>query len=403
MRYGIAVLAIFAIIGMSGCDDFFVPTCQEQDNCTTTTITTTTGTGTDTGSDRAAAAGTGASAVRSDADIVAGDSSASSQVFVANAITGDIGIFRLSAGEIESAGGLTLTQSSPPVAVSATPDGKWLFAATSSGTILDFPVFSGELSAEGEQGQVAATVPHPVSMSIDPSGKLLFVVSSDPSTLYVFHVDSTGSSPSLLPVSTQSPIALDSGVPTQVLVAPEDRYLAVTLGVGGMDLFPLNVEDGALGGRTHILPLHSGAEDTSVTFDGSSRYLYAAESGAGIRAFSIAGRNGVTELSGSPFGAGFGTPSSVVADSANGALYAAYPGSGKIVAYGIASDGTLNAIATADYTPVGSATALSLDATGRFLLMVAGNTSSPLQAFAIDSVNPGKLVAMASGPSGAVH
>ena len=177
----------------------------------------------------------------------------------------------------------------------------------------------------------------------------------------------------------------------QVFTTPDNQHLFVGLGTGGVDAFALNAGSALVQNRVHIASLQPGANrDTAITGDNTSRYLYVAESGAGIRVLTINGGS-FANVPGSPFGPQLGAPSSLIVDPANSALYAVYSRSNLIAGYAIGSDGALTAVSRTPFSTTGSPTALSLDASGRYLVALAGGVAPGAQVFSFSETAPGNL------------
>ena len=76
-----------------------------------------------------------------------------------------------------------------PTAVSAAPNGNVLYVATASGPIVAYTIGTDGTPQVENGGKTLASVQDPTGMSMDRSGKLLFVISSSSPKLYIFQVD----------------------------------------------------------------------------------------------------------------------------------------------------------------------------------------------------------------------
>jgi 6-phosphogluconolactonase (cycloisomerase 2 family) len=286
---------------------------------------------------------------------------------VANANTGTVGTFSVASGNVSGVAQSTVNAPAMPTAIAATPSGKFLYLATSEGSVyLDSIASNGNLQA-GNQGNPVANMKQPTWMSIDRSGKWLFIASSSSGGVQEFQIDgATGALHSVSP----SPV-LDPGTPTEIYLTPDDQQLFVALGKGGVDAFPFDAATGAVGTRQHIAPLHTNSADNVLTSDSASRNLYVSEANTGIRAFSIGGGATLQEISGSPFGSPQSVPTSMVMQSSTGYLVAANSAANSIIQYSIAADGALTVVSRSSSTADSSPAALILDNNGSNVLSVS--------------------------------
>ena len=386
----IGVVAVF--LGIAGCRGFFVPLCQEYNDCTSTTTTGTTGT-TSTTSTTATTGTTGTTATTSTTATtgttsttsttamtgttsttsttgspIAPSASNSSFVYVSNANNGTIGTFAVASGKVSSVAQSTVNAPASPTAIAGTPSGKFLYLATSDGAVyLNTIAINGNLKA-GNNGNPVAKVTQPTWMSMDRTGRWLFVASSAAGDVQEFQIDAaTGALHSV----SQSP-ALDPGNPTEVYLTPDNQKLFVPLGKGGVDGFPFDPATGAVGTRQHIAPLHGGnSADNVLTSDSASRDLYVGEANTGIRAFSIGGSATLQEISGSPFGSPQGVPTSMVVEASSGDVVAANSAANAVTQYSIAADGALTVVSRTASSADSSPAALILGKNGRNVLSIS--------------------------------
>jgi 6-phosphogluconolactonase (cycloisomerase 2 family) len=254
-----------------------------------------------------------------------------------------------------------------PTAIAGTPNGKFLYLATSDGAVyLDTIASNGNLQA-GNNGNAVANVTQPTWMSMDRTGKWLFIASSAAGGVQEFQIDATTGA---LHSVAQS-LALDSGKPTEVYVTPDDQKLFVALGQGGVDGFPFDAATGTVGIRQHIAPLHTSSADNVLTSDSASRNLYISEANTGIRAFSIGGGATLQEISSSPFGSPQSVPTSMVMEASSGDLVTANSATNTITQYSIAAGGALTVVSRSSSPTDTSPTALILDENGRDVLSIS--------------------------------
>jgi 6-phosphogluconolactonase len=244
--------------------------------------------------------------------------------------------------------------------------------ATAEGSI-----FADAMDTDGNlqpanHGQPVANVSSPAILATDQSGKLLLVVSAAPA-LTVFRINMANGT---LQPSPQGAIALDAGTPRQLYITPNDGYVFVALGSGGVYGFALYPQEGTLQNRIHIAPVNGGeSQDNDVASNSDATLLFIGEKGAGIRVLKIGASGATTEVSGSPFASQFGTASSLVASAGNSKLYAAYPAANKLATYSIAGSGALTLASAMPFSPAPSSTALSLDAAGTHVLALTNRAT----------------------------
>ncbi|MHB1936512.1 MAG: lactonase family protein [Acidobacteriaceae bacterium] len=391
-RRGTVLGMAAVILSLTGCSGFFVPLCVEYNTCTSTTTTTATTSTTGTTSTTAttgttattattsttattgttattATTGTTSTTSTTGSPITPSDSSPSF-VYVANANNGTIGSFSVDSGKLTSVTKSTVAGPAFPTAIAATPSGKFLYLATSDGAVYLSTIASdGNLKA-GNRGNPVANVVQPTWMSMDRTGKWLFVASSIAKDMQEFQIDAaTGA---LHPVR-QAP-ALDPGKPAEVYVTPDNREMFVALGKGGVDALPFDAAAGTVGTRQHIAPLRPGTSgDNALTTDSGSKVLYVGEGNTGIRAFTIGAGATMQEIPGSPFGPGETTPTSLVVDRSNGKLFVANSAAHTMTEYSIADDGALAAVSSASSSIDSSPAALRLDKSGKYVVSTSKN------------------------------
>ena len=288
-----------------------------------------------------------------------------SYVYVANANNSTIDAFAIASGKLATVPSSTAAAPALPTAIAGTPNGKFLYLATSDGAIyLNTIASAGNLEA-GNGGNPVATVVQPTWMSMDRMGKWLFVASSSTKDMREFQIDAVTGALHSVP---QGP-ALDPGRPTEAYMTPDNRELFVALGKGGVDAFPFDAATGTLGTRQHIAPLHGGlSADDALTTDSASRNLFVAEANAGIRVFAIGAGATLQEISGSPFGLAQKAATSLVVDRSSGNLFVASSASNTIAEYSIASDGALAVVSRKSSSTDSSPTALMLDKSGKYVV-----------------------------------
>lgn len=380
-----AIAFALGLLGVTGCGNkFFIPECQAYNTCPTTTCTTGTTCTTTPGSGGAY----------------------SSFAYVANGNQGTLAGFPIPSTTFTSLTGSSYTLGTPPSALAATPSGKLLYVATSAGSIFVYVINANGTLVLGNSSQPVTSTLNPTWMSIDPKGNWLFLVSNSSPQLLVFQINPANG---VLTQTSQGTILLDSGTgnPTQVYVTPNDKNVYVGLGISGMDGFQFDSINGTLSNHIHLRTLiNGGSADNTIASDNNSSYLFVGEAGSGVRVLSIGSNGTVNEISGSPFHqSGLGAssqlgPISIVVDKTNTYVYVAYRTSNEIIGYTMGTGGTLTALSSSPFQTGSGPDAMSLDPTGKYLLVTSLYGNPDLEVFSFDATVAGKLDSVVSTPTG---
>ncbi len=370
---GILFLACLPVMTGCGSGKFFIPSCQENNSC-----------------------GGGG-----------GSTTYSSYAYVANATAvvsgaqGTLAGFGIPTNAFTSLTGTSYALGTTPSALAATPNGNFLYVATLGGSIFVYTIGSkGALTIGNSSSPVAQTLT-PAGLTVDPSGKWLFLISSSISALLEYQIDTTTGTLTQVGPSTGTP--LNPGSPTQattqVYVTPNDQNVYVGLSTGGLNAFAFNSSTGALSNQLHYGTRTAGTSDNAIAADNKSAFLFVGEAGSGIRAFKIGAGAALTEVSGSPFQSQLG-PASIVVDPTNAYVYVANRTANVITGYTLASSGALTALASSPYQTGSGPSAMSLDSTGKYLLVTCVNGNPDLQVFSFDATSGGKLDSVATAATG---
>lgn len=363
LLWGIAAVLAIAAIPMTGCKGFFIPVCQANNDCPTST-TTGTDTGTGTGSARGGSFHAGTVAVSNSAP-------RQSVIYVADPARQRVQGFSVSSRGLAPMRPF-YTAGQTTVAVALSMKTHLLFRATREGVIYIDRIENDGAPAPENRQQAAALVGHPSALAIDGTKNLLFVASSDPASLRVFHVDSKRGT---LQPSAQDAISLGPWDPVQMALTLNGQNVFIALGKGGVDGFRIGT-NGTLNGRIHISPTDPGvSQDNALAFDREGKYLFVGERGAGIRAFSLQPDGALTGISGSPADGWATGPSALVVSSEDGVLYASYPSLKEIVAYRVGPTGDVTPLRVVSFSSAASSSALSLGIDGAHLFTLAQDGS----------------------------
>ncbi|MHB8301947.1 MAG: lactonase family protein [Acidobacteriaceae bacterium] len=363
---------------VTGCGGkFFVPLCQENNTCTTSGTTPTGGT------------------------TPSGSSTYSSYAYVANANLGTLAGFPVPTATFTSLTGSVYNLGTPPSALVATPKGRFLYVATSAGSVFVYVIdqANGSLTL-GNSGQPVTSTLNPTWMTVDRTGNWLFMVSNSSPQLLIFQIDRTDG---VLVQTSQGTIATSAGNPTQVYITPNDAHLYVGLGLGGTDAFLFDSANGTVSNQMHIRPLiNGGSSDNAIGSDNKSAFLFLGEAGTGIRVLTIASNGVLNEISGSPFTSNSELgPASILVDPTNTYVYVAYRTTNSIAGYTLGSTGALTQLSSSPFQTGSGPTQISLDSTGKYLFAIDVGGNPDLQVFQFDTTTPGKLNTVASVATGA--
>ncbi len=188
---------------------------------------------------------------------------------------------------------LPLPPSAVPSALAIT--GSMLFVANSgAGSVSAYPFNSG--GALDSTKVVTTTIGgSPSAMSMDPSGKLLFITDPVASTVAAF---STGSSGQLTAVGM--PLAAGT-TPVSVALRPAGNFL-YTANRGSNNVSAFSFDGSGALTKLSDTPVAPGSSPSYVTTDASGSFLFVANSGSNnISVFSIDSSGALKQVTGSPF------------------------------------------------------------------------------------------------------
>ena len=201
--------------------------------------------------------------------------------------------------------------------------------------------------------------------------------------------------------TTYWPLTLTSAptdvvVPTAVTLAGSTLFVSaydssVTPNVGYVFAFSV----GSTGALTAVAgsPFAAGVQPSSLSVDGTNKYLYVADYTANkVLGFSIATTGALSTLSGSPYTAGNG-PSAVVADPAYNFVYVANATDSNVTAYS-ASSGVLTRVAT--YTTGLNPVAIGIDPSTHHFLYTANFLGNNVSDWLLSSTDGTLMVAQGS-------
>lgn len=346
---------MIALLGLSGCGQFFVP---ENNN------------------------GGG------------GGTAGSNRVYVANSTTSTLSGFTIGTGTFTKISGTPLALGFVPQDVVVTPSNSFVYVAGPQ-AIYAYAIGSdGSLSAVSN-GPAVTAVPA-VSLAISPDGQWLFGLDSTQQTLDEYKINTSTGALTAVDAISYAP-ASGAWTPRMVRVSPAGNLVFIALGTAGDVVFTLNTSTGAVVNSQTLPPVDNSTSDNAIAINSAGTYLYIARSGtgAGVAVYTVATDGTLNSIAGSPFTAGSQTTSLVI-DSTGKYIYAANRGDNTISGYAIGNGSVLTALTGSPYNSGSQVISLSLDKTGAYLLAGAFGGSPDLSMYSFDSTAGGKLNSVTS-------
>ena len=236
-------------------------------------------------------------------------------------LSGDATAYSIDAttGKLTAIDSGTIPAGATPVAIAADPSNRFAYVLNhddSTVTPYRIDATTGRLTANGN---AVPTVAQMLSMTIDPTGRNLYVVGSGQLQAFSIDVESGALNTPVIDNGNDSVKALEY-VATQVVVEPGGKNLYVVSPDKSIEIYPIDAQTGALG-TAHVQPLDRAANSLSI--DPIGRFLYTADwVRASVSLFSIDQQNGALVARGQTPLLG-DDPSYVAADFSGKFLYAA--------------------------------------------------------------------------------
>jgi len=288
-----------------------------------------------------------------------------------------------------------------PTSVTVDPSGKYVYVANNDyfgSTISQYTI--------GADGMLTPMTPatlvtgaNPDSVTVDPSGRYAYVASSGASSLvFQYTIGATGQ---LTPFTT--PLYVGTGsTPYSITVDPSGRY-AYVANNGSWNISQYTID--ANGVLTPMTPFFVATDSypNSITVDPSGKYAYVANSGSGdISQYTIGATGALTPMTTATVAAGSKPYSVTVAPSGKYAYVADFVDN-NVRQYTIsATDGSLTAMTTATVPAGTSPYSVTVDPSGKFAYaMNSGNGSVSLYTISADgslSPNAPNTIATPLGP-----
>ena len=173
--------------------------------------------------------------------------SSGADIYVANAETANMAGFSIAST------GLTAVSNSPysigvaPNALAITPNNSFVYTSTLAGGIYGYSVESGGALALVNGGSPVVSGISPVALRVDTTGNWLIVVDPTPAA-YVFAINtSTGT------LTSEGSLPLSTGNPYGLVITPNNSFVYISLGTGGVAILSFNSSTGVLTSNNQVL------------------------------------------------------------------------------------------------------------------------------------------------------
>ena len=249
-------------------------------------------------------------------------------------------------------------------------------------------------------GSPVATGQNPVSIIPSPSGKFLYVLNHDDSTVQEYSLGTKGAltSKNVYPITGTFPTAQaidQAGKFLYVTFTYQTGYSATTLGPGGVTIFPIN-PDNSLGTPT---TLNVGNNPVGVVTSNFNSYVYVLDQevspNAAVLGFAenpstgaLTPLNGtvITTVAGKTVATGYSagtTPSAISEDPTARFVYVADEATNQLYGKVVQSDGTLLSMVNGPFATGLFPVSTTVDPRGKYLYTVNFNANT-VGAYAID-------------------
>ncbi len=339
--------------------------------------------------------GDGSAAASSPANLTAAaqpPSNVAGFAYVANQGSDNVSGYTIDAatGVLSEVAGSPFAAGTSPESISVDPSGKFIYVANfgsaiASGNVSAYTIDASTGALSEVAGSPFAAGTQPVSVAVEPSGRFAYVANNVSGNISAYRIDATTGA------LTSIGAAVAAGFrPNAITVDPSGKfaYVANFIGdfSGNVSAYTVDAGTGALS-EVAGSPFAAGLDPQSVTVDPLGRFAYVANrQSANVSAYTIAaGTGALQEIAGSPFAGGiqlFVDPSGRFAYVATG---------GNVLAYTInTSTGALAGIGA--FAAGTSPYSVTVDSSGKFAY-VANRGGNDISAYAIDPVS-GALVSV---------
>ena len=280
-----------------------------------------------------------------------------------------------------------VTAGNEPASVAVDPSGSYAYVANFNlagpGTVSQYTIESdGSLTAMTTP--TVATGTQPASVTVDPTAKYAYVANSNSGDVSAYEIDpGTGALAQILCVGGAPACSGDNfaagATPRSVTVDPSGKYVYVANQVTN-DISQFTIEaDGSLTAMTPAT-VAAGTEPWFVTVDPTGKYVYVANSGTTtVAQYSIGATGGLAAIGSDIAGA---SPRSAAVHPSGIYAYVANSGSDDVAQFTIKVDGTFEAMVVPKVEAGDEPFAIIVDPSGRYVY-VANQGSDSISQFAV--------------------
>ena len=312
-----------------------------------------------------------------------------------------ISTINTSTGQLEApiaSGGIACNSGGTIPSIAVTPSNKFTFVIDKCFVSIHVYAMSGPSVVLQEIPESPYFVTNDLnSIAVDPSGKFLYAIGTNPSAIYQASVNgSTGA------------LTLNSGMMVngdirQVVMDPQGKFLFINDLTDGKILAYSIGGDGTLSlvsGSPFNVPANDQPENMLI--DSGGRFLYAPVIQGGIAAFAVNSSTGaLADIAGSPFPTSNQAFTLAIAPSAKFLYSIGGSANNALDAFTIdAETGVLTTIAGSPFAAPNPLNSLTVDASGGFLYATAQVDMQADSVFFGFSINPsdGSLTSLATSP-----
>jgi 6-phosphogluconolactonase (cycloisomerase 2 family) len=246
-----------------------------------------------------------------------------------------------------------------PLALASDSAGKFVFVANQGGSISAFQVNrnSGALAAVAGSPFAGGTTP--AGITVSSNGTLVYAANRGSGDVSGWSVNT--SSGVLTSVGTA---VATSGVPGTLVIDSTARFLYVTMGSAGTQVFQIGSDGRLTSLRT--VPPSPCAGAAGVATDGNSRFVFVADGTSAVCTYAINPSNGDLLLITTAAVTAGTSPVFAAVSPDNAHLYVTNLGSKNVSVYTINADGSLSPVSGSPFSAGNSPSSVSVDPSGKF-------------------------------------
>ena len=325
-------------------------------------------------------------------------------VYVSNAVSNNISAYRIA----QSTGSLTPIAGSPfatgpfPWTISSDAAGRFLFTGNEGDLTVSAFTVGGTGALTPAPGSPFPVGSAPTSVAVDNGAHYVYVCNNLDNTISGFSVSASGTLTSLpgFPISTAPYID-----PLTLTIDPRGKFLyVVTANSNNVVAYSIDAGTGSL---AIVGSMATGTFPDSAAVDPTGRYLLVSNSvSSNVDVYSIDGQLGLLTQVAVSSSSGLGNPYTVAADPSGKRAYVGNGRPSDIVGYGLnPKTGALKQLPTSPYSGVSAPYSLSFDLSGSFLY-VANDSGNSVSGYSVNRTTgaltavPGSPFAAGSGPTG---